>query len=68
LQIRRSSASTSLGELGQGNAKEGRSALETQNTWIKMTKNSTDLEIKIQGNFGAIFCIFKIYGGNHKQE
>jgi hypothetical protein len=28
-------------------------------------KNSTNQEIKIQGNFGAIFGIFKIYGGNH---
>jgi hypothetical protein len=31
-------------------------------------KNSTNQEMKIRGNFGAIFWIFEIYGGNHKQE
>jgi hypothetical protein len=42
-------------ELGEGNGKEGRSALETRNLWIKTTKNSTNQEVKIRGNFGATF-------------
>jgi hypothetical protein len=28
-------------------------------------KNSTNPEIQIRGNFGAIFWIFENYGGNH---
>jgi hypothetical protein len=47
---------------------ECRSTPKTSNLWIKTTNNSTNQEIKIRGNFGAIFCIFEIYGGNHKQE
>jgi hypothetical protein len=42
-----------------------RSTPKTSNLWIKTTNNSTNQEIKIRGNFGAIFWIFKIYGGNH---
>jgi hypothetical protein len=55
-------------ELGLENLWKCRSTPKTTNLWVKTTKNSTNLEIKIRGNFGAIFWIFKIYGGNHKQE
>jgi hypothetical protein len=55
-------------ELGLENLWKCRSTPKTTNLWIKTTKNSTNLEIKIRGNFGAIFWIFEIYGGNHKQE
>jgi hypothetical protein len=36
-----------------------RSTPKTTNQWIKTTKNSTNPEIKIQGNLGAIFWIFE---------
>jgi hypothetical protein len=51
--------------LGLENLWQCRSTPNTSNLWIKTTKNSTNLEIKIQGSFGAIFWIFEIYGGNH---
>jgi hypothetical protein len=52
-------------KLGLENLWQCRSTPKTSNLWIKTTKNSTNQEIKIQGNFGAIFWIFKIYGVNH---
>jgi hypothetical protein len=55
-------------ELELENSWQCRSTPKTSNLWIKTTKNSTNQEIKIWGNFGAIFWIFEIYGGNHKQE
>jgi hypothetical protein len=55
-------------ELGLENLWQCRSTPKTSNLWIKTTKNSTTLEIKIRGKFGAIFWIFEIYGGNHKRE
>ena len=38
--------------------KDWEQSLKSRNPWIKTTKNSTNLEIKIRGNFGAIFWIF----------
>jgi hypothetical protein len=53
-------------ELGLENLWQYRSSPKTSNLWIKTIKNSTNQDIKIRGNFGAIFWIFNIYGGNHK--
>jgi hypothetical protein len=55
-------------ELGLENLWQCRSTPKTSNLWIKTIKNSTNPEIKIRGNFGAIFWIFEIYDGNHKQK
>jgi hypothetical protein len=42
-------------ELGLENLWQCRSTPKTSNLWIKTAKNSTNQEIKIRGNFGAIF-------------
>jgi hypothetical protein len=52
--------------LGLENLWQCRSTPKTTNLWTKTTKNSTNKEIKIRGNFWAIFGILEIDGGNHK--